>query len=149
MVNENRVFHNYLRVNGLKATRQRQVILNTFLRTEEHLSVEELYRLVQQEDPGISRPTVFRTLKLLARAGLARTLKLEEKTTLYEHEYRHSHHDHLVCEACGRITEVSDREMENQQKRLCRRMQFHPRYHRLKIFGLCRDCHAKKGKNRG
>ena len=66
---EQEVFHRHIQRAGLKRTAQRDLILDVFLRTEEHLSSEDLYRLVQREDPTIGQTTVYRTLKLLTERG--------------------------------------------------------------------------------
>ena len=65
------ILHRHLKKVGLKHTGQRDTILRTFLETREHLSTDELTRLVKQKDPGIGVTTVYRTLKLLAGCGLA------------------------------------------------------------------------------
>lgn len=140
MKSEMEVFQRYLERNGLNRTLQREAVLEAFLRTEEHLTVEELFRKVQEKTPGVGRPTVFRTLKLLVAAGLARTLRLEDRVVRYEHAYRHSKHGHLVCEKCERIIESEDPGIESLQEKLCRRAGFQPRYNRFKIYGTCFDC---------
>lgn len=137
---ELRLFRRFLKANNLKQTSQREAVLEVFLRTEKHLSVEELYHQVRRTVPGVSQPTVFRTLKLLVSAGLARTMQLDDRVIRYEHNYRHEHHDHLVCEHCARIIEVRAPALEKLQERLCRENGFRARYHRLKIYGACRCC---------
>ena len=47
------LFHRHLKRVGLKLTEQRDTILRTFLATRDHLSTEQLHRLVQQKDQGI------------------------------------------------------------------------------------------------
>ncbi len=61
------IFHTHLKRVGLKHTGQRDVILRTFLETRDHLSTDELYRLVKKKDERIGFTTVYRTLKLLRR----------------------------------------------------------------------------------
>ena len=65
------ILHRHLKRVGLKHTEQRDNILRTFLETREHLSTDELYRLVRKKDARIGFTTVYRTLKLLAECGLA------------------------------------------------------------------------------
>ncbi len=72
MTEEKEIFHRHIQRAGLKRTAQRDLILEVFLRTEEHMSSEDLYRLVQRDDPTVGQTTVYRTLKLLVDAGLAR-----------------------------------------------------------------------------
>ena len=82
---------------GLRATRQRRKILEVFLGTEGHLSADELYRLLKRRGVKVGYTTVYRTLKLLVDAGIARSVDLGRKETHFEHKLSHAHHDHLVC----------------------------------------------------
>ena len=70
MTEEQQVFLDHIQKKGLKRTSQRDLILDVFLRTEAHLSSEDLYRLVKNEDPTVGQTTVYRTLKLLTEAVL-------------------------------------------------------------------------------
>src|SRR2546429_8543375 len=115
MTEEQEVFLNHIQKAGLKRTAQRDLILDVFLRTERHLSSEDLYRLVQQEDPSIGQTTVYRTLKLLTEAGLAREGRFGDGRTHYEHNYKHQHHDHMICSECGRIIAFFSAELESIQ----------------------------------
>src|SRR5437764_1112783 len=56
---------------GLKATRQRDVIVDTFFESPGHLSVDELLEAVMIRDPHIGAATVYRTMKILTECGLA------------------------------------------------------------------------------
>ena len=47
MTEEQEVFLKHIQQSGLKRTAQRDLILDVFLRTEEHLSSEDLYRFVK------------------------------------------------------------------------------------------------------
>jgi Fe2+ or Zn2+ uptake regulation protein len=47
------ILHRHLKRVGLKHTAQRDTILRTFLETREHLSTNELHRLVQKKDQKI------------------------------------------------------------------------------------------------
>ncbi len=46
------IFRQHLKRVGLKQTEQRNAILRTFLETREHLSTDELHRLVKKTDPA-------------------------------------------------------------------------------------------------
>src|SRR5512136_183198 len=98
---ETEVFYAYLRQNGLKKTYQKDLILETFLNAEGHLSVEDLYALVKKRDKRVGIVTVFRTLKSLAASGIACEINLGDGLTRFEHRYRHPEHHHIVCTQCG------------------------------------------------
>src|SRR5215467_8607300 len=86
------VFLKHIRKQGLKRTSQRDLILEVFLSTEEHLSSEDLHQLVRKQDPTVGQTTVYRTLKLLSDAGLAREVRFGDGRTHYEQNYKLEHH---------------------------------------------------------
>src|SRR5947209_18654462 len=134
------IFHRHIQRAGLKRTAQRDLILEVFLRTEKHLSSEDLYRLVQQEDSAIGQTTVYRTLKLLTEAGLAREVRFGDGRTHYEHNYKHQHHDHMICIECGEIIEFYSAELEALQDAMAARHDFEVKQHLLRILGICAKC---------
>lgn len=140
MTEEQEVFLKHIQKKGLKRTAQRDLILDMFLRTEEHLSSEDLYRLVQKEDPSIGQTTVYRTLKLLTEAGLAREVRFGDGRTHYEHNYKHQHHDHMICSECGRIIEFFSAELEALQDKLAAKHRFQITQHLHRIIGFCAEC---------
>ena len=148
MTEEQEVFLKHIQKAGLKRTAQRDLILEVFLRTEEHLSSEDLYRLVQREDPSIGQTTVYRTLKLLTEAGLAREVRFGDGRTHYEHNYKHQHHDHMICTECGKIIEFYSAELEAIQDAMAAKHRFEPTQHSLRILGVCYDCRRQKRENR-
>lgn len=133
-------FNDYLKSQKLKFTSQRQEILKAFLTTEKHVTTEELYNIVKRKTPDIGHATVFRTLKLMCEADLARKVDFDEKVVRFEHKLGHPHHDHLVCRECGRCIEAVDPEIEKLQKRLAKKFLFKPTSHKMEIFGICKDC---------
>lgn len=137
---EQEVFLKHIQKAGLKRTAQRDLILEVFLRTEEHLSSEDLYRLVKQEDPTIGQTTVYRTLKLLTEAGLAREVRFGDGRARYEHNYKHPHHDHMICASCGKTIEFFSAELERLQDKIAARHGFEITHHTLRMFGYCADC---------
>lgn len=141
---ELKIFEEFLRRRELKLTSQRRDILKIFLNCEKHLSVDDLYKEAKKKHSRIGHSTVFRTLKLIREAGLARQVDLGDKVLRFEHNWRHPHHDHLVCIKCRKAIEVYNRKIEHLQELLCKRYNFLPRYHRLEIFGICKSC-SKKG----
>ena len=147
MTEEQEVFLKHIQKSGLKRTAQRDLILDVFLRTEEHLASEDLYRLVRKEDQTIGQTTVYRTLKLLTEAGLAREVRFGDGRTHYEHNYKHEHHDHMICTACGKIIEFYSAELEALQDAMAAKVKFEPTQHSLRIFGLCVDCRRGARKN--
>ncbi|HCJ66016.1 MAG TPA: transcriptional repressor [Elusimicrobia bacterium] len=148
---EKDIFVDYLKQQGLKFTKQREEILNFFLKEEKHLSPEEMFDILRKKrlPLKIGRATVYRTLKLLSECGLAEKVDfgdgLNRKViTLFEHKFAHPHHDHLICLSCGKSFEFSNPEIEKLQENVARGHQFKVAYHRLKIYGYCKKCQSTK-----
>jgi len=133
---EREVFAAYLARHRLKRSEQREAILEAFLETEDHLSVEDLLTLVHRRRPDVGRTTVYRTLKLLREAGLASELQVGGETR-FERHYKRAHHDHLICEECGDIIEFQSPEIERLQEEIARKLGFVIKGHRHQIYGLC------------
>ena len=136
----------YLAAKNLKSTSQRDTILNVFVEAGRHLSAEELYARVKKSHPGIGYATVYRTLKLLAEAGLAQERRFEDGFTRYEHASRDAHHDHLICTRCGAIIEFENESIEALQQDVARKNRFKVLSHKLELYGLCTGCQGKKNK---
>jgi len=138
------VFSEYLKKNGLKMTRQRQVVVESFLEAGGHITTEELYGLARKRDRKLGQVTVFRTLKTLAECGLAKEIVLHDGRTRFEHTYRRPHHHHVVCIECEKTIEFLSLESERIQEEITSQYGFKPVRHNLQIFGVCPDCQEKK-----
>jgi Fur family ferric uptake transcriptional regulator len=137
---EREVLSNYIRNKNMKQSDQRQQILEIFLKTERHLTAEELYLMVKEKIPSIGSATIYRTLKLLVEAGLCRELRVENGLTRYEHLYGHEHHDHLICTKCGKFVEIVSPDIEALQEKIAKKNGFFLERHRLELYGICRAC---------
>jgi Fur family ferric uptake transcriptional regulator len=141
---EKEIFREHIQKAGLRRTGQRDLILERFLKTEEHLTSEDLYWLVHKEDPSVGHTTVYRTLKLLTEAGLAREVRFGDNKTYYEHHYDHEHHDHMICTECGQVIEFFSQEIENLQDEMAEKFGFRLSHHSLRMWGLCAECQEKE-----
>jgi len=141
------IFNQFLIKKGLRQTKQRDEIVNVFLRTERHLSTQELFDIVRKKDRDIGYATVARTFKLLAESGLCRVVDFGDGVQRFEHKYGHEHHDHLICSKCGKFVEIYSKKLERLQEELVRKHGYTQEYHKLDIFGICPRC--GKGSKRG
>ncbi|MBI4682807.1 MAG: transcriptional repressor [Nitrospirae bacterium] len=130
----------FLREKGLKSTRQRDVIASEFLKTGEHVTAEELYREISKKYNDIGFTTVYRTLKLLNKSGLATERVFADHLTRYEPLSADDHHDHLICMKCGSITEFEDLKIERLQERVAEEFSFLSVSHKMEIYGYCNKC---------
>lgn len=133
----------YISDKGLKSTRQRDLIADTFLAQEGHLNVEELLDRVRGLDNRISAATVYRTMKLLTECGLADARRFDDGQTRYEPSLGRHHHDHLICKRCHAIIEFEDDRIEALQQAVARRHGFLITAHKLELYGLCANCQSE------
>ena len=134
------ILTDYLKKKDLKLTEQRKIVLQGFLDIETHVTAEELYNTVKQNNPEIGMATVYRTLKILCECGLANELKFSDGVSRYEHLFDHKHHDHLICLKCGKYTEVFDPGIEELQEKLAQKNKFQVLRHRMELYGFCENC---------
>ena len=146
---ELRVVEDYMRNHGHRWTNQRRLIAEQALRNHSHFTADELLDLCRERDDGVSRATVYRTLAMLEDAGFVEGLDTGDGGRKFEHVLGHDHHDHMVCNECGLIIEFRDDELERRQEMAAQRHGFKIRTHSLKLFGLCRDCAAKRSAKSG
>ena len=142
MENEAELLRKHIQVHQLKLTRQRQIILDTFLASPRHISAEELYAASAKKSRSIGLATVYRTLHLLCQAGIVQEREFGDGQARYEIVSNHNHHDHLVCLKCGKIIEFENMDIENLQEQVAREHSFMIRRHKLELYGECRDCQA-------
>jgi Fur family ferric uptake transcriptional regulator len=133
-------FEKFVAQEGLRRTEQRDKVLDTFLATERHVTVQELYDLVRSRHKGIGYATVARTVKLMCDSSICRQVDFGEGALRYEHKYGHNHHDHLICVRCGRFEEIYSPKLEEIQHELVKKHRYVQESHKLDIFGLCPRC---------
>ncbi len=131
----------YIASMGLKNTKQREAVAEAFFATTGHISAEELYRKVSKDHPSIGLTTVYRTLKLLTEAGLAKERRFAaEPQGVYEKEDSDKHHDHLICTRCGKIIEFKEPKIEKLQDDVAAKYGFVVEDHKMELYGLCKSC---------
>lgn len=133
-------FSEYLAQKGLRATRQRRVIVDAFSASRGHITADEIYERVHRIDSGIGQATVRRMLNLLVNAGMAIAHDFPGGKKRYEVTLGHKHHDHMICLRCGRILEFSNSRIEALQEKAAREVRFRITGHRHEMFGFCFRC---------
>lgn len=142
--NAKRILREHLVRLGLKQSSQRDAILGIFLATRDHLSTEELHRLVKEHDPTIGYTTVYRALKLFAECGLAAEIEFRDGIARYEHSLNRRNHHHMICTACGGSVEFFAPEVEAVVRNAGGRFNFATTSHSFQIYGICLACQIKR-----
>ncbi|MCU0578027.1 MAG: transcriptional repressor, partial [Desulfobacterota bacterium] len=107
--------------------------METFLGLEGHVSAEELLARVREKDPRVGLTTVYRTLKLLTRCGLAVERKFNRQISMFEPVPQGKHHDHLICLGCGTILEFENQAIESLQESVAKEKRFRITRHVLEL----------------
>jgi Fur family ferric uptake transcriptional regulator len=134
------IFVNKLRTKKLKVTEERLKVLREVFSRHDHFDVETLVDKFRRHNEGVSRATVYRTLDLLHEFGFILRLTLSDGSMRYEHIMGHTHHEHLICENCGKILEVRVSELEQIQNEVALQNYFIPTRRSFNIYGICRKC---------
>lgn len=128
---------------GLKATFPRLKILDIFRKSEaRHLSAEDVYRLLINENVDIGLATVYRVLTQFEQAGILTRSQFDNGKAVFELDDG-DHHDHLVCSVCGKVDEFTDPEIEKRQYKIAKDYNFNLESHSMVLYGTCADCDAR------
>jgi len=127
-----------LRARGFRMTSQRLAILHVLRHEGTHLSPAEIYKQARRQLPGLTEPTVYRTLEFLAENGLVRPSHSGNGHLTYQ--IAGEDHHHVVCRVCGSEIEVQHALLED----LYRKLESTSRYLRIDshvtFFGVCPQC---------
>lgn len=133
------LFHSRMRERGLKSTAPRDDIARVFFELGRHISAEELYGEVKKINPHVGYATIYRTLKLLKECGLLFERHFDEGQARYE-VAGDQHHDHFICENCGKIIEFEDEALERMQHTVAHKLGVTLHRHKMELYGLCAEC---------
>lgn len=129
-----------LRKAGLKVTLPRVKILQLLESSEtRHMSAEDVYKALIEAGEEVGLATVYRVLTQFEAADLVMRHHFEGGHSVFELQTV-DHHDHLVCNKCGRIEEFFDEIIEQRQEKIAASFGFEITDHSLYLYGICADC---------
>jgi Fur family ferric uptake transcriptional regulator len=134
---------------GGKRSSKRDFIVGAFLRQEGHLSADDLVDLIRNEDRGISRATVYRTLQWMMDAGIARKVDFGEGRFRFEQAYRHPRHFHLICKSCSQSFEFLSSDIEALIEEVAAARHFAGKQSVVQIYGTCEECQTGRPATKG
>lgn len=127
---------------GLKVTSPRLKVLEVLKATpDQHVSAEELYKMMIEQDEEIGLATIYRVLNQFDDAGIVTRHHFEGGKSVFELSDKH-HHDHLVCLKCGRVIEFEDEVIEERQLKVSEKYNIKLTHHSLYLYGECNDKEA-------
>jgi Fur family transcriptional regulator, ferric uptake regulator len=126
---------------GLKVTLPRVKILQILENqaTDRHLTAEQVYKILLNDDEEIGLATVYRVLTQFEAAGLVTRHHFEGGNSVFELS-DNNHHDHILCMKCGKVDEFSDEIIESRQKEIAHRLGYDLTAHGLYLYGYCPKC---------
>jgi len=111
------ILKNILKSEGLRYTKQRQIIWDEIRTSAEHRDAEEIYLIIKKKNTiKVSRATVYRTIDVLVKNNLVRKMEIGDGRALYEHKFDEQHHDHMICVETGKIIEFYNEKLEKLQE---------------------------------
>ncbi len=140
----------YLRLNSLRNTPERNALLEVIYQADVPLQAEELAKRMTEGSASlrISRATVYNNLKLFEEAGLVRKI-FQEDRVFFERTDKNRGVIRLICSGCGKTTEMNSDKVRRQIA-VMRTRRFNATGWVLNIYGLCGKCSAdlKRKQNR-
>ena len=139
------LFRAALQAHHLPVTHQREAIARVLFESGLRLSADEVAERLRDEDERAGKATVYRTLSLLVRVGLATEHDFDEGFKRYEAKVGHAQQDHLICTACGEVVRFERQELNRIQADIAGQFGFQVLQRQLKLYGLCVRCDADSG----
>ena len=137
-----------LRADGQRYTSGRRRIMHTLAEAGRPLTIP----MILAREPALAQSSVYRNLAVLEQVGLVSRISLGDEHAHYElgEALTDHHHHHLVCRACGRVSDVdlpdaAERGLDRAVHDIAERLSFVVESHRFDLVGVCGDCAASVG----
>ncbi|MCI8658695.1 MAG: transcriptional repressor [Lachnospiraceae bacterium] len=122
-------------------TKYEREIYHIVTNSAKHLTVEQIHAEIKNKYPKIVIATVYNNVNKLWKAGLIHKISVENMPDRYDQMIKH---DHLICQKCGRLTDISFADLTAS---LRRQMGEEFLSYELKVFHICPDCRNQESQN--
>jgi len=136
-------FERFLHRKALRLTEARSAIVEAALARKGHYPLDELIADLKARGIRGSKATVYRTLPLLAEAGIVQPAIVAADSKSYETTFGRDHHDHLLCSGCGKVVEFEFEAFEILQRDVASKHGFRLESHYHELIGRCPECLAR------
>jgi Fur family transcriptional regulator, zinc uptake regulator len=123
---------------NFRMTREREALLDLFVRTEKMYTPLEWHQAARNENLRIGLTTVYRLLEVLTKVGLASPFLVDG--SIYYTFCAGSHHHHFVCLQCHKVKDLFECPSFPSVPDGCR-----VEHHKVDLFGVCSHCLDAKG----
>jgi Fur family transcriptional regulator, ferric uptake regulator len=132
-----------LDASGHRVTGPRRTLADLIAERRGPFSAADLAADAAGRNVEVGRATIFRFLDLLADLGAVERIDLPDGGHAYV-ACEPVHHHHVVCSACGRMTEIADGVLRDAVGDIEAVTGFRIDSHRLELFGLCPVCRTRE-----
>jgi Fur family ferric uptake transcriptional regulator/Fur family peroxide stress response transcriptional regulator len=122
----------------VRRTKQRQLVLEAVLASDDHPTAAQVYQRVRRRYPGIAYATIYNALRWWVERGSLREFTFGDAAARYDRN--HDRHDHAICTRCGRLLDVSVRLPKKVFEEVRRRTGLEIATHHVQFVGLCGTC---------
>lgn len=132
---------------GYKMTPQRKEILQIFIEHKGHMSAEDVYKILREQESEIGLATVYRALDLLSELGILVQIDFGDGCARYELNTADPtvhHHHHLICLKCKKVIEFEEDLLDDLEANIAKKSDFQIVNHEVKFFGYCSECRGNE-----
>ncbi len=129
-----------LKKQGCSITKPRVTTFNALLDAHEALTMGQLIERL----PEIDTVSVYRTLQLFEKVGVAHRVWNGFKSKIELSEDFSPHHHHFTCSQCGANTVIQSDDLERSLHGLESIYGFDLRQHSVELSGYCKECTLRK-----
>ena len=128
---------------GARMTAPRRAVARVLGESDGWMSAEAIAVRARHYCPSVGLVTVYRTLDLLERVGVAR--RVHGPTGCHGYALASIDDGHfVVCRKCHQVIEFSGCEVDRVVRRVVRRTGFQVETHMLELVGLCAECGTRR-----
>lgn len=96
-----------IRERGGRVTQSRRMVVEQIVdRGHHHVTAPELIDVLRETDPEFHESTVYRVLERLTEIAVVEPVQVSSGPTVYHLTHDGHLHHHLICAACGSVTET-------------------------------------------
>jgi Fur family ferric uptake transcriptional regulator len=134
VTNDARRILDQLRARGERITTPRRAVIELLASTHEHLTVDDIASRLHVAHPSIAPSTVYRTLEALQEWGMVEKIHRGQGATFF---HLAQTHQHLVCDVCGKVSDIPADELDDLVGRLHDHYAFELQPSRFALLGQC------------
>lgn len=128
-----------LKTRRARLTRARKAIVDIFLSGSSPIGAKAILTELEKRDIKVNKTTVYRELSFLTANNILREIFIKPNMVQYESALL-PHHHHLVCNSCGKVSEVDCVIDEQKMLSAIKTKGFSVKTHKLELYGICVNC---------